>query len=378
MMERRLTGTAPQPSPTLPLTSRLTVALPVAAASLAAALAGGMPEALAASDKPVIALSNSYYSNTWRRQMVESFEAAATQAKQEGKIADFIVANGDGSTNQQMSQMGDLILRKVDVIAIDAASETALNGVIQKACKAGITVVAFDSLVSAPCAYTLGFDFRKYQADMATEIAKRLNGRGNVIIVRGVKGSAPDNEMYGGQMEALKNFPDIKVVATVYGQATTATAQSAVANVLPSLPKIDAVIGQGGGDDFGIAQAFEQYGGDYEKKPPLITGGGSSNFIQWWAAQKEKSGYSTVSMNSAPGIGSAAFWLAYEIAKGAKPAKALTMPVTVVDETNLNEFRSMPSGTIVSPTYSQDWVQKTLLGAGGQAQGQAQTQAQAK
>ena len=26
----------------------------------------------------------------------------------------------------------------------------------------------------------------------------------------------------------------------------------------------------------GIAQAFEQYGGDYEKKPPIITGGGSS------------------------------------------------------------------------------------------------------
>jgi ribose transport system substrate-binding protein len=380
MMERRLTGTAPRPSATLPLTSRLMVALPVAAVSLAGALAGGMPEALAASDKPVadkpvIALSNSYYGNTWRRQMVESFEAAATQAKQEGKIADFIVANGDGSTNQQMSQMGDLILRKVDVIAIDAASETALNGVIQKACKAGITVVAFDSLVSAPCAYTLGFDFRKYQADMATEIAKRLNGRGNVIIVRGVKGSAPDNEMYGGQMEALKKFPDIKVVATVYGQATTATAQSAVANVLPSLPKIDAVIGQGGGDDFGIAQAFEQYGGDYEKKPPIITGGGSSNFIQWWAVQKEKSGYSTVSMNSAPGIGSAAFWLAFEIAKGAKPAKALTMPVTVVDETNLNEFRSMPSGTIVSPTYSQDWVKKTLLGSGEQAQGQTQAQA---
>ncbi|WP_207457472.1 ABC transporter substrate-binding protein [Azospirillum sp. SYSU D00513] len=330
-------------------------------AVLAAALLIPALPAQAAPDKPVIALSNSYYGNTWRRQMVESFEAAATQAKQEGKIADYVVVNGDGSANQQMSQMADLILRKVDVIAINAASETALNGIIQKACQAGITVVAFDSLVSAPCAYTLGFDFRKYQADMAHEIAKRLNGQGNVIVVRGVKGSAPDNEMHAGHMEALQSYPGIKVVATVYGQATTSTAQSAVANVLPSLPTVDAVLAQGGGDDFGIAQAFEQYGGAYEKKMPIISGGGSSNFIQWWNAQRKKNGYSTISMNTTPGIGGAAFWLSYEITKGAKPPKAMTMPVAVVDEKNLDDYASMPAGTIVSPTFTQGWVRETLL-----------------
>jgi ribose transport system substrate-binding protein len=333
----------------------------------AAALVAGLPfaatqPAQASPDQPVIALSNSYYGNTWRRQMVEAFEAAARQAKEEGLIADYVVANGDGTTNQQMSQMADLILRKVDVIAINAASETALNGVIQKACQAGIKVVAFDSLVSAPCAYTLGFDFAKYQGDMAHEVARRLDGKGNVIVVRGVKGSAPDNEMYAGQMEALKQYPDIEVVATVYGQATTSVAQSAVANVLPSLPHVDAVLGQGGGDDFGIAQAFDQYGGPYAGKMPIITGGGSSNFIQWWNAQREKTGYSTISMNTTPGIGGAAFWLAYEVAKGAEAPKKMTMPVAVVDEKNLDDYLGMAPGTIVSPTYTRDWVRKTLLG----------------
>ncbi|EWY41038.1 ABC transporter substrate-binding protein [Skermanella stibiiresistens SB22] len=311
----------------------------------------------------MIALSNSYYGNTWRHQMVESFEEAAKQAKQDGKIQDYIIVNGDGTTNQQMSQMADLILRKVDVIAIDAASESALNGTIQKACQAGVKVVAFDSIVSAPCANTLGFDFVQYQGDMAREIAKRLGGKGNIIIVRGVKGSAPDNDMYKGQTEALKEFPGIKTVATVYGQATTSVAQSAVANVLPSLPHVDAVLGQGGGDDFGIAQAFEQYGGAYADKMPIISGGGSSNFIQWWSERNRKDGYSTVSMNTTPGIGGAAFWLAYEMAKGAKPPRTMTMPVAVVDEKNLDEYLKMPPGTIVSPSFSQDWVQKTLLQA---------------
>ncbi len=58
------------------------------------------------------------YGNTWRHQMVDAFQAVAAQAKKDGVISDYIVLNGDGSVNQQMSQMGDLILRHVDGIVI--------------------------------------------------------------------------------------------------------------------------------------------------------------------------------------------------------------------------------------------------------------------
>jgi ribose transport system substrate-binding protein len=327
--------------------------------ALAVVLAAGT--ALASPEKPVIALSNSYYGNTWRQQMVESFEAAAKQAKDEGKIADYIVLNGDNSVNQQTSQLADLILKKVDAIAINAASETALNSVIDKACKAGIKVISFDSVASAPCAYRLTFDFTGYKKEQAEQVMKRLNGKGNIIVVRGVKGSAPDNLMHSAQEEVLKKYPDVKVVATVYGQATASVAQAAIANVLPSLPKVDAVLAQGGSDDIGIAQAFEQYGGDYANKMPLIEGGGSSNFILWWMKQSEKNGYSTVSMNTTPGIGGAAFWLSYKIAKGAEVPKELVMPVATVTQENLKEFADIKPGIIVSPSYSEQWVDQNLI-----------------
>ena len=158
--------------------------------------------------------------------------------------------------------------------------------------------------------------------------------------------------MFNAQESALKKYPDIKVVATVYGQATASVAQSAIANVLPSLPHVDAVLGQGGSDDFGIAQAFDQFGGPYKDKPPIIEGGGSTDFIKWWAA-KSASGYTTISMNTTPGIGGAAFWLALDLVKGAKPPKLMIMPVATVTQDNLKDYANLPSGMIVSPSYSR-------------------------
>ena len=327
----------------------------------ASALAALVNPAQASPKAPVIALSNAYYGNTWRHQMVEAFEAAATQAKAEGKIAKYIVTNGDGSVAQQNSQIGGLILDRVDVLLVDAASETAVNGVIEKACKAGVIVISFDSIANAPCNYQLNFDFKGYKAAQAEAVIKMLHGKGNVIQVRGVKGSAPDNDMYNAQVSVLKKYPDIKVVATVYGQATASVAQAAIANVLPSLPHIDAVLAQGGSDDVGIAQAFTQYGGEYVNHMPIIEGGGGTDFVKWWAAENKKNGYQTISMNTTPGIGGAALWLGVSLLEGAKAPKLMIMPVATVDASNLQEYAKLPGGRIISPTYSLDWVKKNLL-----------------
>ena len=308
--------------------------------------------------KWVIALSNSYFGNTWRRQMVDAFKEAAEQAKKDGRISDYDIENGDGSVNQQVSQMNGLILKGVDAIAINSASPTALNGVIEKACAAGIKVIAFDSIASSPCCYKLDFDFKNAHVESTKYIVDTLlGGKGNVLVVRGVKGSAPDQEMYGGQMEVLKQFPGIKIVGEVYGQATTAVAQSAVNNILPSLPQVDAVLTQGGGDDYGVVQAFEQAG----KKVPIVEGCGSSNFLKWWTEQYKKSGYKTISDSSAPGIGGAVLWLTLDILNGANPSKNMLMPYAFIKAEDLSQYAGLAPGSIVSPKYTEDWVKQTLL-----------------
>lgn len=332
----------------------------VPAVALAAGLTAAAPAA-AQSDGPVIALSNSFYGNTWRHQMVEAFEEAAEEALADGLISDYIVLNGDGSVVQQNSQMAELILRGVDAIAINAASETAVNGVIEQACAAGILVISFDSIASAPCNYQLNFDFLGYKAEQAEAVMQMIGGEGNVIVVRGVAGSAPDEAMFAAQQSVLENYPDVNVVATVYGQATAAVAQSAITNVLPSLPRVDAVLAQGGSDDVGIAQAFVQYGGEYADDMPIIEGGGGTDFVKWWAEENARTGYQTISMNTTPGIGGAAFWLALSLLQGAEAPQEMIMPVATVDADNLEQYADLPEGRIISPSYSLEWVQENLL-----------------
>ncbi len=344
----------------------MTRTLKLMAAAAAAALSIAGPAPVSAQDKPVIALSNSFYGNTWRRQMVDAFTEQAEKAKADGLIEDFVVLNGDGSVAQQNSQIAELILRGVDAIAINAASETALNDIVTRACDAGISVVAFDSLLSADCAWKLGFDFTGYKTEQARATMDLIGGEGNVIVVRGVSGSAPDAQMHAAQQAVLDATPGVTVVAEVIGEATASVAQQAIANILPSLPQVDAVLAQGGSDDFGIARAFEQYGGPYAEKMPVIEGGGSSDFVIWWDAYSREHDYRTTSMNTTPGIGGAAFWFAYDITQGANPPKAINMPVAVVDADTLSEFaEGLEPGFIISPSYDHDWVTEHLTRAGG-------------
>ncbi|GMA61106.1 substrate-binding domain-containing protein [Alicyclobacillus fastidiosus] len=197
------------------------------------------------SGKFTIALSNSYIGNSWRTQMVNSFTQAAQQAKTQGEIANFEVVNADNTASQQISQINDMILKGVSAIVIDSASTTALNGVIAKAHAAGIPVISFDSVVTSPDAYKVNYDYVGMGEDEAKYIVQRLNGKGNVLISRGVAGTSVDNGFYQGEMDVFKKYSGIRIVGQVYSNWTETTAQSAVASLLPSLPKVDAVATEG-------------------------------------------------------------------------------------------------------------------------------------
>lgn len=307
--------------------------------------------------KYVIGLSNSYYGNTWRKQSVENFNAAAEEALAKGYISKYEVQNGDGTVNAQIQQINGFILAGVDAICINAASPTALNSVIKKAYDAGIKVIVYDSIVTSPYAYTIDFSFIDYGRKVVNSIASIAGENAKCILVRGVSGSAPDIDMFEGNTLALAEHPNMEVVATVNGEASATKTQEEITKILPSLGQVDAVITQGGGDAFGAAQAFEQSG----LKIPVIIGDNSGDFIQWWIKQKDANGYKTASQGTAPSIASAGFWVALYVLNGCDVPLKMNCDFASVDNSNLDDFKDIQLGTIASPNFTPEVVVEKII-----------------
>lgn len=305
----------------------------------------------------VIGLSNSYYGNTWRKQMVESFEAAAKQAKEKGLIKEYEVQNGDGTVNAQIAQINSFILKSVDVICICAASPTALNSVIQKALDAGIVVVAFDSIVEIEGAYTMDYDWIDMGEKKTEYVMERLGGKGNVVVVRGVSGAAPDQGIYQGIMNVLDQYPDVEKVGEVIGEASATISQEAMLNVLPSLPQVDAVITHCGSDSIGVVNAFEQSG----REVPIVIGDNTAEFMDWWGKKKAENGYGTLSVNSTPSCGAAAFWTSLYILNGADVPREMMLGMVYIGQDEVEEYSGMQAGTIASPEFTAEYALESII-----------------
>jgi ribose transport system substrate-binding protein len=330
------------------------MALVMSAAAISGVLSVARPSgalsAATGAGTRVIALSNSFIGNSWRKKMVGDFTQVAREAMSKGQIKDFVVVNADNTVSQQLAEMDGLILKHVGAIVLDAASPTALNGVIAKAHQVGIPVVSFDGTVTSPDSYNVFYDFVGLGKHIGTYIAQRLKGKGNVLTVRGVAGTIIDTQEYQGWTQALSGYPNIKVVGTVYGNWDDATAQSAVARILPSLPRVDAVIIDGGG--FGVAQAFAA-----AKRPtPIIYLGNRGSELQWWWKEHQRNGYTTESSSTAPGSSTAAFWVAVNLLKGVTFPHQLQMQFLTITQADLARYKDLPFNDVADTIYTNAWV----------------------
>jgi ribose transport system substrate-binding protein len=299
-----------------------------------------------------IALSNSYAGNSWRQQMLKTWDRATKDAIAAGLIKEAKVVNANNSAPEQATQIQSLIVEGWDAIVIDAASTTALNGAIQDACDAGIVVVVFDGLATAPCAYKVAYDYVSMGDMEAKFVADKFGGKANVLEVRGIAGVSVDDDIHKGIVDGFAKYPDIKIVGSVYGNWTQTIAQKEVASILPSLPPIDAIVTQGG-DGWGAYQAFKAAN---RPTPLIIMGNRQDELALWRDLLKENPDYDTFSVSSAPGCASVAFWVAQQILAGKEVPKLVTLPLPVINKADLEGWLAvMPEGAVATPVYDQAW-----------------------
>lgn len=306
-----------------------------------------------------IALSNNYAGNSWRQAMLTSWDKITSAAVKDGIVASAdAFTTAENQVTEQAAQIQNLILQGYDAIVINAASPDALNGAVEEACAAGIKVISFDGIVTAPCAWRIAIDFKQMGKEQLVYLAEHMPDGGNLLEIRGLAGVFVDDEISAGIHEGVAENSQFKIVGSVHGDWAQDISQKAVAGILPSLPEITGVVTQGG-DGYGAAQAFKAAG----RPIPLIIMGNRQDELKWWKEQKDANGYKTMSVSIAPGVSTLAFWVAQQILDGAEVPKELTVPFLRVDQDDLEEkLAGTEEGSVANVEYSLEDAKKVIAG----------------
>jgi ribose transport system substrate-binding protein len=289
--------------------------------------------------KYILGVSNTLVGNGFREEMIC---AAKAQALASGKVSKVLVQNQNGGAPEQIAAIRTLISAGANAIIANPADAAALDPVIAEAKKKGVVFVAVDQAVTAPDAYIAANDQVKYAAIGVKWLAEQLHGKGNIVEMRGAKGVPADTDRHTGFMQELKNWPNIKVVKSVYSNWDWPTASKAMLNILQSGTKVDGVWTSG--IDSVVVDAYKTAG-----KPLVpIVGADNNGFVKQMLNDSQLNGAAVTNPAVIGGVGAA---IAIDALTGKNPAKKTTLDPTVWDKTNKADWQHYYNPKL-PPTYS--------------------------
>ena len=163
------------------------------------------------------------------------------------------------SDERQVQQIDSLVASGIDLLIVAPNQVQTISPAIDRAYDKGIPVIVFERKTNSQ-KYTSFISADNYEMGriMGEYIASRLHGKGRVMEIMGLKGSSPAIERHNGFADALKNYPDITVVATLQGDWTEESAVKAVKAYPGNLDHIDFVFGQNDRMAMGARRALQE------------------------------------------------------------------------------------------------------------------------
>ena len=172
-------------------------------------------------------------------------------------------------TPKQIADIEWFIEQKVDVLVVSPNESEACTPVIEKAYQQGIPVILVDRKIATE-SYTAYVGANNYQIgkEAGHYAIGVLKGKGNIAEVRGTKGSTSDAERHKGFVDALKNAPEVQIVAETWGNFLQADAKTQMQQLFQEHPHIDLVFAMNDPMAAGTHEAAMQFNG----KIPFIIG----------------------------------------------------------------------------------------------------------
>lgn len=170
---------------------------------------------------------------------------------------------------EQLSEIEDVTVKKPDAILFMAVDARGVVPAIEKVNAAGIPLVNYNDRVRggkfvsyvAADDYNLGLDAGRY-------LLKALGGKGNVVIIEGVKGSTTSDDRVRGFRKAIEENPGVKLLASQPANYQRLQALQVSENLIQANPQIDGVLAAADVMAFGAIEALEAAG----KKSAKVVG----------------------------------------------------------------------------------------------------------
>ncbi len=218
----------------------------------------GVSSAALAADKPLIAVSIADQKSLF---YIAEADGIRDQAAKEGFDVKIVSANNDSSL--QVSQVKDLLIQKPAALILTSQDSAGGEAAVRAANKAGIPVILIDQKPeSGDGKYVtyIATDSVKAARDLNTWMFTQMGGKGEIAILHGVLGSTAEVQRTQGVKEALKAFPDIKLVAEQTANWDEGEAYKASQNILTANPNLKAVFGESDAMALGAGRAAKQAG----------------------------------------------------------------------------------------------------------------------
>lgn len=311
----------------------------VLAVALAFGLAMVAHQAQAAQKKFKIFLSMSYIGNDWQAEAANMVKAMAASKDLKDKVSLQVQVAGPNA-QKQIQQINAMVQQGAQAIVVYPISPTALNQVVKNACARHVVIIAYDAEITEPCAYNVHIDQLEAGNVTAEWLAKKLNGKGNIVVITGVPGTSVDTQRTAAAKKVFSKYPGIHIISEGVGMWSQAVARTELTKILTTHPwsEIDGLWMQVG---CYTAASMEKEAGIPDNKLKPCAGEGSNGHriqmlpvgdknVEGASGNYHPMGEPSISYASPPYSGGLALKLAVDVLEGKKVPKFTKLPLPVV------------------------------------------------
>jgi simple sugar transport system substrate-binding protein len=195
----------------------------------------------------------------WRSANTRSIQDTASHLGVELKFSD-----GQQQQENQIKAIRSFIAQRVDVIGVSPVVEDGWDEVFKEVKDAGIPLIMLDRHAKVPddlFSAFIGSDFVQEGQRACAEMARLLNGRGNIVELDGTVGAAPAIDRRAGFQECLRQHPGMHVIAAQSGDFIRARGKEIMGGFLKTYGRqINALFAQNDDMALGAIEAIEEYG----------------------------------------------------------------------------------------------------------------------